>query len=619
MAQIGPKEGSAIESKLSPEMRELARRIYDEHRHYVPIAPGMVNQVYRNGLIAKKTIDRDHYIRMQGSKNYYREYVDGGLVVHRDDTHLHLGSCKTFAHPPYGSNREYRGEKGQDYNVRLTLAELATGTDDCGFCTILYQGIQDNRKFWILKWARIKWIDSHPHSNPAEAGEKQPWFEEYWSFIQGEQSVNEEEISLFLKFPKGHPYVDVHMNMAPFHFAPENALREPIADLEYYTTPGAPSPWAAFGPAPHIDSWILHNECINQILDWMNNCEENHLACTQRVEPGAPSRLLRINWPTDETSEKGQPPHVRLEATNSGVDYQYVALSHCWANTKPLMTVDSNIAEHGIRVPWDKLSQAIREAIVLTCALGLEYIWIDSLCIIQNDVRDWENELTNMGMVYGNAAVVFAAHGPDLGFEKVPLRPIQDPGKPKDNPVYCRQKIAHRSLFSAPIDTDSWFGRAWCMQERIFARRIVHFGGFCEELYFECNKGVTCECSRVSGTTSGKKHDDLTLKSQVTTALRLIREHPESLATSHELWATYVKICEDYTARGVTYANDTLPAISALMGTLARYLGEYYAGLWQRHFLLSLQWEALDTSQCSRQETFVAPSFSWASRSGAVI
>ena len=65
-----------MESKFSPEMLELARRIYDEHRHYVPIAPGMVNQIYRNGLLTKKTIDGDGYIRMHGSENYYREYVN---------------------------------------------------------------------------------------------------------------------------------------------------------------------------------------------------------------------------------------------------------------------------------------------------------------------------------------------------------------------------------------------------------------------------------------------------------------------------------------------------------------------------------------------------------------
>lgn len=348
----------------------------------------------------------------------------------------------------------------------------------------------------------------------------------------------------------------------------------------------------------------------------MNDCEVNHLACTQRVNPGLPLRLLRVTWPTDMIEHES--PHVRLEMTAPGRTYQYVALSHVWTNTKPLMTVKSNVEEYGNQVPWDQLSQAIREAVILTLALGLEYIWIDSLCIIQKDDLDWENELPRMSNIYGNAAVVFAVHGPDLGFHRAPVLPIRDIGRPDDNPVYCRQKIDHRSIFCAPTDAESWFGRAWCMQERIFARRILHFGGFCEELYFECNTEVSCECSRVNKTSTVTEEEGRTLKAQVTSATALIKDQPESAHIGHQLWRLYVTCCEDYSARGVTFATDTLPAVSALMSSLAPYFGNYYAGLWQSHLLLCLQWEALYTSECSRHEKFVAPSFSWASRSGAV-
>lgn len=76
MAQVFPEEDLAVKSEFSPEVRALARRIYDENRYYVPIASGMVNQVYRNGFLTKKTIDGDRLIRMEGSKNYYPEYVE---------------------------------------------------------------------------------------------------------------------------------------------------------------------------------------------------------------------------------------------------------------------------------------------------------------------------------------------------------------------------------------------------------------------------------------------------------------------------------------------------------------------------------------------------------------
>lgn len=73
MAQVTPEQDPAAESEVTPEILEIARRVYDELRYYVPIATGMVDQVRRNGLLTKKTIDGDHHIKMEGSKNYYRE------------------------------------------------------------------------------------------------------------------------------------------------------------------------------------------------------------------------------------------------------------------------------------------------------------------------------------------------------------------------------------------------------------------------------------------------------------------------------------------------------------------------------------------------------------------
>ncbi len=317
--------------------------------------------------------------------------------------------------------------------------------------------------------------------------------------------------------------------------------------------------------------------------------------------------------------ERGESPHVRLEKTNSNETYRYVALSHCWAHSKPLATTRTNLSEHTVRVPWDQLSVAVRQAVVLTLALGLEYIWIDSMCIIQMDVADWESELPRMDMIYGNAFVVFAAHGPELGLEKIPLQPIQDPHRLGEAPVYCREKINHDVLFSAPMDNTAWFGRAWCMQERIFARRILHFGGYCEEIYFECNTGTRCECSWVNEAGLLRNGANQTLKEQVTASLATIKEQSDILNASNDLWKTYITTCEDYTARGLTFATDKMPAVSSLMSSFAPYLGKYYAGLWEHNLLLSLQWEALDTRDCSRHNVFVAPSFSWASRSGPVI
>lgn len=86
-----------------------------------------------------------------------------------------------------------------------------------------------------------------------------------------------------------------------------------------------------------------------------------------------------------------------------------------------------------------------------------------------------------------------------------------------------------------------------------------------------------------------------------------------------ELWRVYILACEDYTARGLTYSSDTLSAISGLMARVAPSFGGYYAGLCERDLLLSLQWEACDTQSCHRHKDYVARSWLWASRMGAVV
>lgn len=313
-------------------------------------------------------------------------------------------------------------------------------------------------------------------------------------------------------------------------------------------------------------------------------------------------------------------PIIRLEDTNPTQEYEYVALSHVWSLTSPLNTTLENIVRHQQAISWTDLSVGLRETVILAMCLGIKYLWIDSLCIIQDSIQDWESEYPRMGIIYGAATVVFAAHGPQLGLQKVPTVHLRDPDPSRrdtDNPVHARLKIDHKTFFSAPVSTKSWFGRGWCMQERLFAPRLLHFGGYCEEIFFECNTHLRCECSRFS---DGRTDDDTyTLKSRLTNVLAEATKSPAATEVLDRLWRTFVLLCEDYTARGLTYGTDTLPAISGLMSQFSSSFGSYYAGIWERHLVLSLQWESLDTQNCSRHKEYVAPSWSWASRSGAAI
>ena len=274
------------------------------------------------------------------------------------------------------------------------------------------------------------------------------------------------------------------------------------------------------------------------------------------------------------------------------------------------MAIREKLEQYHENILLESFSEVLWDAITLTVSLNIEYIWIDWLCIVQHDAASWESESPRMYVIYGNATVVFAAHGGALGLEKRGSTSLHDPIKPQDPSVFCRVKIDHSALFPGPDDSSSWWGRAWCMQETFFARRMVHFAGLYEEIFFECNTHAKCECGRIP--------DERTLKAIYASSLQP-GGNRDAPIDRDELWKVYISACEDYSARGLAYPTDKMPAVSILMSSLSPHLGRYYASLWEHNLPMSLQWEAYSTLESSRYQEYVAPSFSWASRSDTVV
>jgi len=200
---------------------------------------------------------------------------------------------------------------------------------------------------------------------------------------------------------------------------------------------GSPSQWMSFCPAPKVQTDLLCRDNRNQILQWIGDCRDNHPRCNN-YSPGLPSRLLRVKVGEDENT-----PEIRLEDTNPIFHYDYVALSHVWALTTPLPTMISNLSQHRTSIAYNSLSKGLQDAITFTLYLGFSYIWIDSLCIIQNSLPDWESEAPRMALIYANAQLVFAAHGHDLGLRKTPPAELRDPN-PARNDSYNSQSLSRR-------------------------------------------------------------------------------------------------------------------------------------------------------------------------------
>ncbi|KAF2032983.1 HET-domain-containing protein [Setomelanomma holmii] len=168
-------------------------------------------------------------------------------------------------------------------------------------------------------------------------------------------------------------------------------------------------------PLPSSDS----PEAFYLIERWLSTCLAKHEACRESVSstaideslpPILPTRVIHVGDSDDAST-------LRLLQTK-GQRGHYVALSHCWGppDHRPLMTTRSSLTDHLAGISWETLPQTYRDAISATGHLHFEYIWIDSLCIIQDSHDDWLSESQCMGDVYQHARLTIAAsHAADSG------------------------------------------------------------------------------------------------------------------------------------------------------------------------------------------------------------
>lgn len=382
---------------------------------------------------------------------------------------------------------------------------------------------------------------------------------------------------------------------------------------------GKPRPWSAFGTSAQVAPNVLSDTCTQRLSQWIEDCITNHSSCKSLTQSARPARLLKVELLTDTAD-----PTVILISVDQEDDYKYVALSHYWARSKPIKTTSLNVHERSAGIQWGDLPEVFQDTVRLSLRLGIRYIWIDSLCIIQGDETDWLAESPKMRAIYQDAYVVFAAHGHTLALEKEEKRctfeGITDSiASFSDTDVMVRQSIDHDNFVNPADDTDSWFGRAWCFQERLFSSRILHFGGAQEEIWFECNEHACCECGGMAHVTQDGA--DSTWSHPKTRFARALKKS-EALQSEERMqlvWRTYSALCETFTSQGLTHPADTLVAFSSLIERLSPYLGEYFAGLWKHNILVGLQWESVDGRKSQRHPSYVAPSFSWASRSGPIV
>ncbi|KAH8900567.1 HET-domain-containing protein, partial [Thozetella sp. PMI_491] len=258
-----------------------------------------------------------------------------------------------------------------------------------------------------------------------------------------------------------------------------------------------------------------------------------------------------------------------VQLVDATTQVPYIALSHCWGKKHLLRTTQETLDSMAGEVPFQNLSPTFQHSVQLTRALGIRHLWIDSLCIVQDDPADWEAEAAKMAAIYTNAILVLSASAASDGEGGFINHSIQSP-----------PRMRQRSL---PL-----FDRAWAYQERLLATRILHFAT--GEMVWECKEVMACEC-RLRWTQKKKVEDD-----------------------------AWHLIVTNYSKRLLTFDTDRLPALSGLAKAFSESAsgGTYLAGLWSTSLLDDLTWCNTNRQESKYPSTYLAPSWSWVSVAGCV-
>ena len=350
------------------------------------------------------------------------------------------------------------------------------------------------------------------------------------------------------------------------------------------------------------------------IAHWMRECTTSHTKCfdiqtrtaTQDVLPG---RLLDL-------ASVEQNGLVRLvSAQLLPVKTIYVTLSHCWGgqSEKTLTTNTLQIFQYGI--PLNSLPITFRDAAIVTSSLGVRYLWIDALCIIQDskDDTDWRREASIMGDIYANSHVTLGAstasnsqggllhHRDPLSVWPCRLTPTWTVGTEG-------KLVISRPGWGGDAEMKPLASRAWAYQERLLSKRMLHFSG--DQVRWECFSLAASEVN------PGGVHRDIYGAPVKRAIVHIWGENEAPMA----LWD---RIRHDYSDTALTFATDRLIAFSGIARMVQKIFGfskdDYLAGLWRPTLLEELLWLKVEGEGMTPAFSgYIAPTWSWASVSGPV-
>ncbi|KAI1101346.1 HET-domain-containing protein, partial [Jackrogersella minutella] len=377
----------------------------------------------------------------------------------------------------------------------------------------------------------------------------------------------------------------------------------------------------------------------------IQSCQDGHEECRRStgdimarhgsasIDPkSVPSRLLHLTTKDSVLHVKligrGLPSAIPKET----VSHQgFAILSYCWGGPQPVQLTHGTVSSFEDGIPVSKLPKSLRDAAWFTYETGLKYLWIDALCIFQDDPEDKIHEISRMELYYGQSTVTICAASAARcsdGFlmsreedaTNYSIGPIQLRVKTSLGTIGSVQAFAESDDFNMRRPPEPITLRGWTLQEALLSRRILIFSS--RHLYFTCTVA-----------NAGCGGPEPMLKPRVMTSYesRVVGIHTLSGLRDYPVGNVWDKVVNDYTERHLGFAADKLPAVSALASSLVPMANErnqklvYLAGLmldisdtdnyfWRTEFL----WRVHKMPSTSHIP-IGSPSWSWSSVDGRTI
>jgi hypothetical protein len=208
---------------------------------------------------------------------------------------------------------------------------------------------------------------------------------------------------------------------------------------------------------------------VDLVRYWIQQCLEKHKGTCYR---SALSKVLPTEALPTRVLDVGnrRSPILKL-VQGSKHQGRYMTLSHCWGKETFLVTMKANLQNHQVSIPPNGLSQTFKGAICITRQLRIKYLWIDSLCIVQDDFHDWASEAKSMGTVYMNSFLNIAPTSSADGRGGCLF------ARPGHGKIHLSSTVGiHREVgrFTNLVDAGILYTRGWVVQERCLSPRTLH-------------------------------------------------------------------------------------------------------------------------------------------------